>query len=80
MPHPIDIHVGRRLRARRRMLCLTQEKLADSVDIRFQQIQKYERGQNAISLNVAKKWGTFWFSPSFRKKHRENQNSFCNKT
>ena len=51
MPHPIDIHVGRRLRQRRRLLGLTQEKLAHAVDIRFQQIQKYESGANRISAS-----------------------------
>ncbi len=51
MPHPIDIHVGRRLRQRRRLLGLTQEKLAHAVEIRFQQIQKYESGANRISAS-----------------------------
>ncbi|MEO1137712.1 MAG: helix-turn-helix transcriptional regulator [Pseudomonadota bacterium] len=51
MAHPIDIHVGRRLRQRRRLLGLTQEKLAQAVDIRFQQIQKYESGSNRISAS-----------------------------
>ena len=51
MMHPIDIHVGRRLRQRRRLLALTQEKLAQAVDIRFQQIQKYESGANRISAS-----------------------------
>lgn len=51
MAHPIDIHVGRRLRQRRRLLGLTQEKLAHAVNIRFQQIQKYESGANRISAS-----------------------------
>jgi transcriptional regulator with XRE-family HTH domain len=51
MAHPIDVHVGRRLRQRRRLLGLTQEKLAKAVDIRFQQIQKYESGSNRISAS-----------------------------
>ncbi len=51
MVHPVDLHVGRRLRARRRLLGLTQETLANSVDIRFQQIQKYESGANRISAS-----------------------------
>jgi len=51
MAHPVDIHVGRRLRARRRLLGMTQEILANSVDIRFQQIQKYESGANRISAS-----------------------------
>lgn len=50
-PHPIDTHVGRRLRQRRRLLALTQEKLAQAVNIRFQQIQKYESGSNRVSAS-----------------------------
>lgn len=45
----IDEHVGRRLRQRRVLLGLSQEKLAESVGITFQQIQKYENGANRIS-------------------------------
>ena len=51
MAHPVDVYVGRRLRARRRLLGLTQEALASSVDIRFQQIQKYESGANRVSAS-----------------------------
>lgn len=51
MTHPIDEHVGRRLRQRRRLMNLTQERLAQAVDIRFQQIQKYESGANRISAS-----------------------------
>ena len=51
MTHPVDLHVGKRLRARRRLLGLTQETLAKAVDIRFQQIQKYESGANRISAS-----------------------------
>ncbi len=51
MAHPIDLHVGQKLRQRRRLLGLTQQKLAESVTIRFQQIQKYESGANRISAS-----------------------------
>lgn len=51
MVHPVDMHVGKRLRARRRLLGLTQEVLAGAVSIRFQQIQKYESGANRISAS-----------------------------
>ena len=51
MTHPIDLHVGKRLRQRRRLLGYTQQKLADAVSIRFQQIQKYESGANRISAS-----------------------------
>ncbi|MFQ5564197.1 MAG: helix-turn-helix domain-containing protein [Parvularculaceae bacterium] len=51
MAHPIDLHVGRRLRQRRRLLGLTQQKLAEAVNIRFQQIQKYESGANRVSAS-----------------------------
>ena len=48
-PNPIDIHVGNRLRLRRTLLGLSQEKLGEAVGITFQQLQKYERGANRIS-------------------------------
>jgi transcriptional regulator with XRE-family HTH domain len=50
----IDLHLGRRLRRRRRLLGLTQQQLASAVGIRFQQIQKYECGANRIS--AARLW------------------------
>jgi len=49
MTNDIDLYVGRRLRRRRRLLGLTQQKLAEKVGIRFQQIQKYECGANRVS-------------------------------
>ena len=50
-PHPIDTYVGSRLRARRRLLGITQEKLGDALGLTFQQVQKYERGSNRISAS-----------------------------
>lgn len=54
MANAIDLHVGKRLRRRRRLLGLTQQQLAESIGIRFQQIQKYECGANRIS--AARLW------------------------
>ena len=51
MANEIDLHVGKRLRRRRRLLGMTQQQLASSVGIRFQQIQKYECGANRISAS-----------------------------
>lgn len=48
-PNEMDIHVGQRLRVRRSLLGLSQEKLAESIGLTFQQIQKYERGTNRVS-------------------------------
>ena len=48
VPNPIDVHVGRRLRLRRTLLGMSQEKLGEAVRLTFQQIQKYERGVNRI--------------------------------
>lgn len=48
-PDPVDKHVGQRLRVRRSLLGISQEKLADAIGLTFQQIQKYERGTNRIS-------------------------------
>jgi transcriptional regulator with XRE-family HTH domain len=50
-PNPIDIHVGRRVRLRRKEMGLSQEGLAARLDLTFQQIQKYERGSNRISAS-----------------------------
>ena len=50
-PNPVDIHVGGRLRMRRSMLGMSQEKLAESVGLTFQQVQKYERGSNRVSAS-----------------------------
>ena len=47
-PNPVDVHVGQRLRQRRVLAGLSQEKLARMVGITFQQVQKYERGANRI--------------------------------
>jgi transcriptional regulator with XRE-family HTH domain len=51
MKHPIDVNVGRRIRQRRWMLGMTQQHLAQSVGIKFQQIQKYESGMNRVSAS-----------------------------
>jgi transcriptional regulator with XRE-family HTH domain len=51
----IDVHIGRRLRRRRRDLGLSQAALANAVGVRFQQIQKYESGLNKLS--AARLWG-----------------------
>jgi transcriptional regulator with XRE-family HTH domain len=50
-PNPIDIHVGSRVRMRRMMLGMSQEKLGESLGITFQQIQKYEKGTNRIGAS-----------------------------
>lgn len=50
-PNPIDIHVGSRIRLRRNMLGLSQEKLGESLGITFQQIQKYEKGTNRVGAS-----------------------------
>ena len=50
-PHLVDIHVGGRIRMRRKALGLSQTQLADSVGITFQQLQKYERGTNRVSAS-----------------------------
>lgn len=47
-PNPIDVHVGKRLRLRRTLLGMSQERLGEMLQLTFQQIQKYERGVNRI--------------------------------
>ncbi len=51
MKHPVDIHVGKRVRHRRWLNGMTQQQLAEKVGIKFQQIQKYETGMNRVSAS-----------------------------
>jgi len=50
-PNPIDVHVGRRVRLRRTLLGLSQEKLGEALGLTFQQVQKYERGANRVGAS-----------------------------
>ena len=50
-PSPIDIHVGSRMRMRRMMLGMSQEKLGDAFGLTFQQVQKYEKGTNRMGAS-----------------------------
>lgn len=50
-PHPVDVHVGRRLRLKRTILGLSQESIAKQIGITFQQVQKYERGVNRMGAS-----------------------------
>src|SRR6202045_3092308 len=50
-PNPTDVHVGARVRLRRTLLGMSQEKLGDAIGLTFQQIQKYERGANRIGAS-----------------------------
>ncbi|MBB3952227.1 helix-turn-helix domain-containing protein [Aureimonas jatrophae] len=54
-PNPIDIHVGARVRLRRTMMGMSQEKLGEHLGITFQQIQKYEKGTNRIGASRLQK-------------------------
>jgi len=50
-PSPIDVHVGSRIRLRRTLLGMSQERLGDSLGLTFQQVQKYERGANRVGAS-----------------------------
>src|SRR5215831_7512068 len=50
-PNPIDKHVGSRVRMRRMMLAMSQERLGDALGLTFQQVQKYERGTNRVGAS-----------------------------
>src|SRR3977135_1021235 len=50
-PNPVDRHVGSRVRMRRMMLSMSQEKLGDALGLTFQQVQKYEKGTNRIGAS-----------------------------
>ena len=51
IPEPTDTHVGARVRMRRMMLSMSQEKLGDALGLTFQQVQKYEKGTNRIGAS-----------------------------
>ena len=51
VPNPVDLHVGARIRMRRKILGVSQERLADDLGLTFQQVQKYERGANRVSAS-----------------------------
>ena len=68
IPNPIDKHVGSRVRMRRLLLGMSQEKLADAIGLTFQQVQKYEKGTNRMGssrlqqiANVLQVPATFFF-------------------
>ncbi|MCP1336423.1 helix-turn-helix domain-containing protein [Futiania mangrovi] len=50
-PHPIDIYVGMRLRMRRTLRRISQERLGEELGVTFQQVQKYEKGTNRVSAS-----------------------------
>jgi transcriptional regulator with XRE-family HTH domain len=50
-PNPVDVHVGARVRLRRTLLGMSQEKLGEAIGLTFQQVQKYERGANRIGAS-----------------------------
>nr|WP_200860254.1 helix-turn-helix transcriptional regulator [Paramagnetospirillum caucaseum] len=50
-PNPVDVHVGGRMRLRRTLLGMSQEKLGEAIGLTFQQVQKYERGANRIGAS-----------------------------
>ena len=50
-PNPIDVHVGARVRLRRTLLGMSQEKLGEALGLTFQQVQKYERGANRVGAS-----------------------------
>lgn len=49
--NPVDVHVGARVRLRRQILKMSQEKLGDQLGVTFQQVQKYERGTNRVGAS-----------------------------
>jgi transcriptional regulator with XRE-family HTH domain len=50
-PNPVDVHVGARVRLRRTLLGMSQERLGEALGLTFQQVQKYERGANRIGAS-----------------------------
>jgi len=62
-PNPIDVHVGQRVRLRRMIVGVSQGKLGDSLGIRYQQVQKYEKGANRISASRLQQIANFLSVP-----------------
>jgi transcriptional regulator with XRE-family HTH domain len=62
-PSPIDVHVGARVRLRRKQLRISQSALAEALGLTFQQVQKYERGANRISASKLYETATFLRTP-----------------
>lgn len=50
-PNPIDVHVGSRIKWRRKVLKISQQKMADALGLTFQQVQKYEKGMNRVGAS-----------------------------
>ncbi len=80
MKHPVDVHVGKRVRHRRWLVGMTQQQLAERVGIKFQQIQKYETGMNRVS--ASRLWDiaaalsvpvSFFFEGISESSHTEDQ-------
>ena len=79
-PHPVDVHVGQRVAARRRSLKLSQKDLADHVGYSYQQVQKYEKGLNRVSSSVLFEFSkaldvpvSYFFEGLPRKRTRPNR-------
>jgi transcriptional regulator with XRE-family HTH domain len=65
-PHPIDLHVGQRVRMRRTLMGMSQEELGRRLGLTFQQVQKYEKGANRISASrLAEIAGILEVAPTF---------------
>ena len=62
-PNPVDLHVGGRVRMRRKMLGVSQERLAEALGLTFQQVQKYERGSNRVSASKLYEIARFLSAP-----------------
>lgn len=63
IPNPIDKHVGSRVRMRRMMLSMSQEKLGERLGLTFQQVQKYEKGANRIGASRLQQIGAILSVP-----------------
>lgn len=62
-PHPVDLHVGARIRLRRKMVGASQSQLGQALGLSFQQLQKYERGTNRISASRLHDLATYLDAP-----------------
>ena len=71
-PNPVDKHVGSRVRMRRLMLDMSQEKLGSALGLTFQQVQKYEKGTNRIGASRLQHISEFCRSGGFFSRARQS--------
>jgi len=82
-PRSVDLYVGRRVRERRTLIGMSQEKLGEVVGLTFQQIQKYEKGMNRVSASRLYEFSTIlgvspsWFFDGYKENAVQDEPNLC---